>query len=174
MEDYIRQLRATYRSELYYFTLFGTLSLIDFCAALNSPSGETSPTLFKEWFSKYLPQYSSTSFGSITSFSADECYKFRCRMLHQFRAEIDADSMDDTVKSGKIAFRMGATKVHMCNFNGVYYLDIETFMEDVISGVERWTDDARNLPHVEENRKRIVKVLNYDPGHGIGNGTYIS
>jgi hypothetical protein len=174
MQDYIRQLRATYRSGLYYFTLFGTLSLIDFCAALNSPSGETGATLFKEWFNKYLPQYSSTSFGSATSFSADECYKFRCRMLHQFRAEIDADSIDRTVKSGKIAFRTGPSKVHKCNFGGVYYLDIETFMEDVISGVERWTDDVRNVPHVEENRKKIVKVLNYDPGHGIGNGTYIS
>jgi|GEM_PF-6414741 len=95
-------------------------------------------------------------------------------MLHQFRAEIDVDSMDDTVKSGKIAFRMGPGKVHMCNFGGVYYLDIETFMEDVISGVERWTDDVRNLTHVEENLKKIVKVLNYDPGHGVGNGTYIS
>jgi hypothetical protein len=47
-------------------------------------------------------------------------------------------------------------------------------MEDVISGVEKWTHDVRNLPHVEENRKKMVKVLNYDPGHGIGNGTYIS
>ena len=174
MEDYICQLRATYSFQLYYFTLFGTLSLIDFCAALNSPCGETSATLFKEWFNKYLPQYSSTSFGSATSFSADECYKFRCRMLHQFRAEIDADSMDPTVKSGKIAFRTSTSKVHMCNFSGVYYLDIETFMENVISGVERWTDDVKNVPHVEENRKKIIKVLNYDPGHGIGNGTYIS
>ena len=174
MEDYIHQLRATYRSELYYFTLFGTLSLIDFCAALNSPSGETSPKLFKEWFNKYLPRYSSTSFGSITGFSADECYKFRCRMLHQFRAQIDADSMDDTVKSGKIAFGLHSSKIHMCNFGGVYYLDIKTFMEDVISGVEEWTDDVRNLPHVEENRKKMVKVLNYDPGHGTGNGTYMS
>lgn len=174
MEDYIRHLRATYRPKLYYFTLFGTLSLIDICSALNSPSGETSARLFKEWFNKYLPQYSSTSSGSVTSFSADECYKFRCRMLHQFRAEIDADSMDRTVKSGKIAFRTGTTKVHMCNFGGVYYLDIETFMEDVISGAERWTDDVKNVPHVEANRKKMVKVLNYDPGHGIGNGTYIS
>ena len=174
MEDYIRQLRATYASELYYFTLFGTLSLIDFCAALNSPSGETSPPLFKEWFNKYLPQYSSTSFGSATSFSADECYRFRCRMLHQFRAEIDADSMDDTVKSGKIAFRIRSGAVHRCNFHGIYYLDIETFMEDVISAVEKWTDDVRNLAHVEENRKKMVKIHNYAPGHGIGNGTYIS
>lgn len=175
MEDYIRQLRATYRYGLYYFSLFGTLSLIDCCAALNSPSGETSPTLFKEWFNKYLPQYSSTSFGSATSFSADECYKFRCRMLHQFRAEIDAGSINRSVKSGKIAFAIGGTTIHKCNFGGVYYLDIETFMEDVITGVERWTYDVRNVPHVEENRNKIVKVHNYDLGHGIGGkGRYIS
>jgi hypothetical protein len=175
MEDYIRQLRATYNSKLYYFTLFGTLSLIDCCAALNSPSGETSGRLFKDWFNKYLPQYSSTCFGSATSFSANECYQFRCRMLHQLRAEIDADSMDRTVKSGKIAFAIGGSRIHMCNFGGVYYLDIQTFMEDVISGVERWTDDVRNVPHVEENRHKMVKVRNYDPGHGIGGkGQYIS
>ena len=175
MEDYISQLRETYRCGVYYFTLFGTLSLIDICAALNSPSGETSGSLFKEWFNKYLPQYSSTSFGSAISFSADECYKFRCRMLHQLRAGIDAPSMDDSVKSGKIAFAIGGSRIHMCNFGGVYYLDIQTFMEDVISGVERWTDDVRNVTHVEENRKKMVKVSNYDPGHGIGGkGKYIS
>ena len=96
-------------------------------------------------------------------------------MLHQFRAEIDAHSMDDTVKSGKIAFAIERSRIHMCNFGGVYYLDIETFMEDVISAAERWTNDTANIPHVEENRKKIVKVLNYDPGHGIGGkGTYIS
>jgi len=95
-------------------------------------------------------------------------------MLHQFRAEIDADSMDDTVKSGKIAFRVGPGKVHEFNSRGVYYLDIETFMQDVISGVEKWTGDVRNLAHIEENRKKMVKVLNYDPGQGIGNGIYIS
>jgi len=175
MEDYIRQLRATYTSGLYYFTLFGTLSLIDFCAALNSPSGETTRELFKEWFNKYLPQYSSTSLGSAIGLSADECYKFRCRMLHQFRAEIDAPSMDHTVKSGKIAFAIEGNTIHRCNFGGVYYLDIQTFMEDVISATERWTNDTANLPHVEENRKKMVKVRDYDPGHGIGGwGKYIA
>lgn len=175
MEDYIRQLRATYRCGLYYFTLFGTLALIDFCAALNSPAGQTTGALFKEWFDKYLPEYCTSAFGSATSFSADECYKFRCRMLHQFRAEIDAESMDRSVKSGKIAFCTGTNKVHKCNSGGIYYLDIETFMEDVISGVERWTNDVRNVPHVETNRNKIVKVLNYDPGRLIGgSGTYIT
>lgn len=174
MEDYIHQLRETYRCGLYYFTLFGTLSLIDLCAALDAPSGETTPRLFKEWFTKYLPQYSSGHFGSATSLSADECYKFRCRMLHQLRAEIDAPSMDTSVKSGRIAFRVGPGKVHMCNFGGVYYLDIQTFMEDVIKGVEEWLDDVGNSPHVQHNLARTVKVLNHDPGHGIGNGTYIS
>src|SRR4030042_1718115 len=164
MEDYIGQLKATHRCGLYYFALLGTLSLIDFCAALNSPSGETNGPLFKEWFKKYLPQYSSTSSGSATSFSADECYKFRCRMMHQFRAEIDAPSMDSSVKSGKLAFAIDGNRIHMCNFGGVYYLDIERFMEEVISGVERWTNDVRNVPHVQENLNRIVKVQNHDPG----------
>ncbi len=174
MEEYIRQLRESYKAELYYFTLMGTLALIDICAALNSPNGETNGTLFKKWFNKYLSQYSSGSFGTITSFYADECYKLRCRFMHQGRADIDANTMDSEVKSGKIAFRVGPGKVHMCNFSGIYYLDIETFMEDVIAGVEKWTIDVKGVVHVEENRKKMVKLLNYDPGKGIGNGTYIA
>ena len=95
-------------------------------------------------------------------------------MLHQFRAEIDAPSTDPTVKSGRVAFRTATGKVHMCNFGGVYYLDIETFMEDVISAVENWARDVQATPHVKENLKKTVQVLNYDPGQGIGHGTYIS
>ncbi|MFC2010770.1 hypothetical protein ACFLUR_00560 [Chloroflexota bacterium] len=174
MEEYISQLRETYKEELYYFTLMGTLALIDICAALNSPDGETNGDLFKGWFNKYLSHYSSGSSGTITSFYADECYKLRCRFMHQGRASIDARSMDSTVKSGAIAFRVGPGKVHMCNFSGIYYLDIETFMEDVIAGVKIWTIDVKDVVHVKENREKMVKILNYDPGKGIGNGIYIA
>ena len=75
----------------------------------------------------------------------------------------------------KIAFAIEGNTIHRCNFGGVYYLDIQTFMEDVISATERWTNDTANLPHVEENRKKMVKVRDYDPGHGIGGwGKYIA
>ena len=94
--------------------------------------------------------------------------------MHQGRAAIDANSMDSEVKSGEIAFRLGPGKVHMCNFSGIYYLDIKTFMEDVIAGVEKWTIDVKGVVHIEENRKKMVKFRNYDPGKGVGNGTYIA
>ncbi|MFC1956636.1 hypothetical protein ACFLWZ_09040 [Chloroflexota bacterium] len=174
MEEYIRQLRESYKAKLYYLTLMGTLALIDICAALNSPNGETSPILFKKWFNKYLSHYSSGPFGSITSFYTDECCKFRCRFMHQGRPCIDAKSMDSKVKSGRIAFSVGQGQVHKCNFGRIYYLDIETFMEDVIKGVDNWLTDVKGIAHVKENRKKMVKILNYDLGHGIGgNGIYI-
>ena len=131
IKEYIKQLKKTYQFELYYFTLIGTLALIDICGALNSSNGEASGTNFACWFKKYLFKYSSSTFNS-TSFFAEECYKLRCRLLHQARAYIDSKTLDTSVKSGKIAFRIGPGKVHMCNFNGMYYLDIENFMNDVI------------------------------------------
>jgi len=172
MEEYIKQLRRTYKNRLYYFTLMGTLSLIDICAALNSLDGETNGEKFKAWFEKYLPEYSSQ--GNITGFYTDECYKFRCRFLHQARAEMDVAPVNKTVKSGKLAFYIGPAKVHMCNFNGVYYLDIETFMNDVIKGVKKWIKDTEDLSFVKKNKKRMIKIVDYDPGGGIGKGKFIT
>lgn len=172
MEEYIKQLKATYENELYYFSLIGCMTLIDTCAALNSTTGKTNKTLFKKWYEDYLPQYLQRNLNEAISFSADECYKFRCRLLHQGRTEIDADSMNYSLKSGKIAFRIGAGTFHCCNFEGTFYLDIKMFMDDVISGVLKWIEDTKTDNNVILNKSRMIKISNVSPS-GNRPGTYI-
>lgn len=175
MEEYIRQLRATCDAELYYFSLIGCMTLIDTCAAINSITGETSKLHFKDWFNRYLPEYvNNNQFGDSISFSADECYKFRCRLLHQGRTEMDAVSMNTNVKSGKIAFRIGTGTFHCCNFGGVFFLDIKTFMEDLIQAVFKWIEETKDILHVIQNFSQIIKTTNLDPSGANRSGTYIS
>jgi hypothetical protein len=172
MDEYINQLRRTAQARIPYFTLMGTLSLIDICAALNSENGETKGSKFKGWYAKYLSSYHSGSNHS-TNFDAEDCYKLRCRILHQGRAEMDHDKIDNQVKSGKVAFRLGPGKVHKCISNGLYYLDIEIFMEDVITAVTEWEKENRDNPVVIRNKSKMMKIIDHDPGKMIGNGTYI-
>lgn len=178
LQEYVRQLQETYKSKLYYFTLIGTMSLIDTCAALNSPDGETKGSLFRAWFSKYLPQYAPVNhhFGDMTGFSAEECYKFRCRLVHQGRAEIDAKTSDPAVKTGKIAFHVEGSKIHCSNGNGVYYLDIENFMNDVIHAVQDWLTEKIDEPHVQVNLSKTIALHKDPPNMGLvgsSDGFYI-
>ena len=170
MEEYIRQLRATYNEGLYYFSLIGCVTLIDTCAALNSKNGETNKKVFKKWYNKHLSQY--TDIGDTLSFNAEECYKFRCRLLHQSRTEMDAPTMNRNVKSGKIAFRIGKGTFHCCNFEGVYYLDIKTFMEDLINAVLKWMNESREDPDFKKNYSHMIKTTNVPPTINRP-GTYI-
>jgi hypothetical protein len=81
--------------------------------------------------------------------------------------------MNNNVKSGKIAFRIGQGTIHCCNFNGVFFLDIKTFMEDVIKGVLKWSEDAKAFPHVIKNLSLLINITNIDPSGGKRIGTYI-
>jgi hypothetical protein len=178
LNEYIRQLQETYKNKLYYFTLMGVMSLIDICAALNSPDGETKQKLFKDWFDKYLSEYNPSNhpYGDLTGFGSEECYKFRCRLLHQGRAEIDSKKLNKKVKTGKIAFHVGAVKIHCCNSNGVYFLDIELFMNDVITAVKSWIIDTQNVEHVQGNLSKIIQMRSKRPSFGMvesSEGEYI-
>jgi hypothetical protein len=97
MDEYIDQLRKTAKAGIPYFTLMGTLALIDICAALNSENGETKGSKFKRWYEKHLSSYHSGS-NHATDFDAEDCYKLRCRILHQGRAEMDHGKIDNQVK----------------------------------------------------------------------------
>jgi len=171
MELYIKQLMEACRCELYYLTLIGTLSLIDICGAINSRDGESSKNNFIEWFNNYLSNYSEND--NATSLYAEECYKLRCRLLHQGVARFDTD--DFGVKLGSVVFMINprGVSVHKCNFNGFYYLDIETFMNDVISGVYKNIQEKKDDPIFNANKEKMIKITDKDPGRGIGKGLFM-
>lgn len=174
MKEYIRQLQKAYQDELYYFVLSGCMILIDTCAGLNAQNGETSKTKFQEWFTKYLSQYNENNkFDGAIRFSAEECYKFRCRILHQSLSRIDTHSQEHQHKNGIIAFSIGSATIHCCNFEGVYFLDIGRFMEDVINAVERWIDDTFEESYVQDNLNQMIKITMEDPSKSGRNGLYI-
>ena len=77
MRDLLAQIRAALDGNLYYLALFVTLAVPDICAALDSDTGEASAVKYKRWFDSNL--------GSLygEAFTGEDCYHFRCSLLHQ-------------------------------------------------------------------------------------------
>jgi len=75
-----------------------------------------------------------------------------------------------------MVFSIGGSTIHNCASKNIfYYLDIKTFMNDVISGVYKWLDDNQGIPHIEENFKKMIKITDRDPGEFVGSvGPFIS
>ena len=169
IKEYISQLQKTHSLELYHFTLMGTLALIDICAAINSPNGETSGRKFKNWYEKYLSEYlpENAFNGMPVGLSANECYKFRCRLLHQGQAKIDTEDNQET-KTGRIVFVFYGGTMHRCNANGDYILDAETFMNDVIKAVKEWYEENKEDSHVFSNCENLLGFKNTFSNPAIG------
>jgi hypothetical protein len=83
MEEMIQQIRTAHASGLLFLSLSSTLALPDVCAALSSPDGETKRKRYENWYDENVvpPQ-----FADLT---AEECYKFRCKVLHQGSSRSD-------------------------------------------------------------------------------------
>lgn len=165
LNEIINQMQKAYDLKLYYFTLMGSLSLIDTCAAINSPNGETNNKKFKKWFDKYLPDLSTNS--AMTSFTADECYKLRCRIFHQSIAAIDSETTNYTIKTGKIVFTAGPGSIHRSNSMGIYYLDIFEFMKEVINGIVKWLEEVKSEQHVIQNTMKLIQTRDKPINDGI-------
>lgn len=54
MRDLLQQIESGLQNNLYYLSLFATLSVPDMCAALSSPDGRTDGTKYAAWFDKYV------------------------------------------------------------------------------------------------------------------------
>jgi hypothetical protein len=82
MELFLQQIQASLEEKLYYLALYTSLTIPDICSALESDNGEAEGKKYKQWYDKYmLNKYRSVA-GEVV-FSADDCWYFRCSILHQ-------------------------------------------------------------------------------------------
>ena len=79
MHDLLRQLRAADDAGLYYMVLWGTLSLPDICGGLETPC-ERHGVRYRRWYEQNV----RPTFPILT---AEECWKYRCSILHDANSE---------------------------------------------------------------------------------------
>ncbi len=183
MERFIESIRKALESKNWFSALFMALTLPDICGALEN-HGKASPRKYKDWFDRYLrSKYEPNSrYESIQAwrpeiirqlgdaaeslknqpidqeivFTADDCYRARCKCLHQGLLEKSSGQQFDFITPPPY----GAI-IHGNIFNGVFQLQIDVFCEDVCTGVEEWLRDVASDDQIQSGIEQLMQINHY-------------
>jgi len=175
-------------AENWFAALFLALAVPDVCGALENPGAPVGDR-YRKWFNRYLKRkydpanlyelVSETSPASLAgmrpeviqslqslppnaecAFTADDCYRFRCKCLHE--------GLSEKAGGEKIHFtapdKLGRAVLHMNSLNGLYQLQVDIFCSDVCTAVERWLVDVASNKDVQDRMAELIEIYDYsDP-----------
>ena len=142
MRHFLSQITDGLVHNLYYMSLMAALTIPDICGALDSPDGRTTGERYTEWFRKHL--------GAIygESFTGEDCYYFRCSLLHQGSTE------HPNSKYKKIIFvepTATGSVFHRNVLNDVFNIDVRIFCLDLISAAAGWLEQVEETTLYKQN-----------------------
>lgn len=149
MEIILRQIDRASQAGLFYVTLFSALAVPDICGALESVDGQATGQKYQQWFDRHVgARYAG-------SFTGEDCYDFRCAMLHQGR------TFHPRGRYSKILFVVptpAGNVFHNNILNDALNLDVRLFCQDMISGALQWLRAVANDPNFIRNSREMVQV----------------
>jgi hypothetical protein len=148
MRDILDQIRLSLNNNLYYCALFVALSMPDICGAMESPDGQTDNQKYIKWFDVYV--------GSkyINFLSGEDCYYFRCSLLHQARSQHPKSNYARVI----FVEPSVTTNIFHCNIlNDALNLDVRIFCEDIITGVQEWLLKFEGTPIFSQNYNMFMR-----------------
>jgi len=147
LKDVLDQIRLALNQNLYYVALWTCLTLPDICGAIDSTNGQADPGKYARWYDKWVAR-------NCPSFTGQDCYYFRCTMLHQGRMMIPRGTY-----SRVFFLEPGATSnIFHCNvFNNALNIDLRIFCEAMIDGAERWLKSVVGTPLFTQNYNSFVR-----------------
>lgn len=152
MRNLLEQIQAALEANLYYVGLMVTLTVPDICGAIGSDTGVARHWKYVQWFDKYLAaRYSSGSGQVITG---EDCYAFRCSLLHQ------GTSQSPKSRYGRVFFvepRDSRATMHCNVHNDALNIDLRIFCEDIIAGAMQWLDEVEGTPTFERNYNKFMR-----------------
>jgi hypothetical protein len=196
MQNFKDSVKAYLLNKNWFGALFLALALPDICATLEDPDPKINEIgkRYRAWFNKYLKElYDPTSvytfmkarkpdsldsMGDIAEilksqpipqrvrFTADDCYKARCKCLHQGSVEMNSGETFIFITPPP-----GEKVVHGNLCNGMYQLQIDTFCEDICEAVTRWEGDISLEDDVQTRIAELLTIHPYDSLDGISFGT---
>lgn len=148
MQALIDQARQAANSRAYYLSLFAALALPDICAAMESSNGQASKAKYAAWFDKYVAQKYTTDPDRTPSLSGEDCYYYRCSMIHQGRSQHSSSTY-----SRIIFIEPGQSGIVMHNnvINDALNIDVRHFCTDICDSAEQWLSEVKDTPQYLQN-----------------------
>jgi hypothetical protein len=130
----------------YYLAVSACLSLPAVCAALEQADGRSERDDYKAWFDENLS-------AKLTFLTADDCYSFRCGVLHQGRF----GDLQHSVQRVLFVPPGPGTFVN-CKFNDAYVCSVVEFCRIMTESVRDWYHANAADPNVRANVERLVRL----------------
>jgi len=169
----IDQLEKSLDSKFYFLALATALSVPDIAAAIDSDDGKATGSKYKSWYDKWvLPRFSINVNQMLQArghsipieiehpFSGEECYYYRCSMLHQARSTHDKSAFSRVLF---IEPKSTTNVVHYGRFNDSLTIDLPSFCFEVVQGYKDWVNVAQST----ENYKRNIAKTIQRYGNGL-------
>jgi len=156
MEDIIRQIQQGVQANLYLLALYAALPLPDICGAVESPDGVATGQKYRNWYNKYV-------FPRYNFLTAEECYDFRCKLLHQGQTRAkNANSYYSHVAFAEPGLNrpklnFGTSGIHGQSGPGPKSIEVVDFINALIYGVISWQFEKRGTEPFEKNMKLCLR-----------------
>lgn len=176
MQHLIEAVEHALAQHNWYAALASALTLPDICGWLEHPNKRAGER-YKEWFKKYMRNYTLSSSSSMffensdcsyePSLSADDFYALRCAYLHSGSDDISSQKARQLLHRFQFTEPAESGGIH-CNKvvkdkEHTLQLQVDFFCKDICEGVKRWKKDAAIKDGVRERlEKELMKI--YPPG----------
>ncbi len=164
----IDQIESSLKSGNYFLSLFTSLTIPDIAGAMDSENGWATKDKYIDWYEKWVRPRSKEKMlaqlpeemrdkvpSSESPLDGESCYNFRCSLLHQGRA-----IQNDQNKFDRIIFvepQTSGVTIHNTIMNDTICIDLKTFCNEIISGANKWLDQAEGTKRFQKNYENFVK-----------------
>ena len=143
-------------AQLYYIALLSALAVPDIAGALGSQNGEATKLKYTEWYEKWARPRLRENRGRDNPFTGEECWEFRCTMLHQGRFKEPKNP-----KAKKIMFIEPGYRnyfIHYCMINNeAFLIQIDQFVEEILRGCELWFNPVQETESYRKNYESFAR-----------------
>jgi hypothetical protein len=143
-------------ADLYYIALISALAVPDIAGALNAEDGEASGKKYADWYNQWARPRLKESRDRDNPFSGEECWDFRCALLHQGKFKQTKKPIGRRIifiEPGYPNYSIHYCAVH----NDSFLIQIDQFVEEILRGCELWLDAIQETETFKKNYKNFAR-----------------
>lgn len=147
MKDFLDQIEAALSGNIYLVALFASLAIPDICGAVDAADGIATKEKYIDWYNKNASHI-------CCYLSGEDCYFFRCSLLHQGSSQHQASTYRRVlfVEPGK------TTNVFHCNvLNDALNIDLRIFCTELVKSARTWVAKNENTDLFKKNMAKFMQ-----------------
>lgn len=150
LEYLLKDIEKALDNELYFIALQSVLTLPDICGSIEYDTNRVGQR-YTDWYNTYM--------NTKVNLTAEQCYGFRCKLLHQGLSQYTQNTLE------RIVFAYPSNNFFNNNQfieNGkvTVNIDLLTFCHDMINSVRIWLHRAQKIPESQAKLNQLIRIHN--------------